>query len=193
MLRPLYDRLLKIAQSPRAEPALAAISFAEASFFPLMPDIMLAPMAAARPERWWRFALVCTVASVVGGLFGYAIGFFLMDTLGGWIAHAFGFADKIDELRAFYDHWGFWAIILKGFTPIPFKLVTILSGALHYNLPMFVLGAALTRGVRFTLVAWLAHRFGPAMAPIIEKRIGLVALGLVLLAGAGIAAATLLH
>ena len=132
MLRKLYNWVLKLAGGPQAEPALAIVSFAESSFFPIPPDVMLAPMAVARPERWVRYALVCTVASVLGGLAGYAIGYFLFETVGQAILGFFGYAGKEAALRAFYDQWGAAFILLKGLTPIPFKLVTILSGAMAF-------------------------------------------------------------
>lgn len=193
MLRRAYQKLLELAAGPRAEPALAIVSFAESSFFPLPPDIMLGPMATARPERWARYALVCTVASVVGGMFGYAIGFFLFETVGKWIISLFGYAGKEAELRAFYDQWGVWFIFLKGLTPIPFKLVTIISGAMQFSIPVFIAASILTRGIRFFAVAFLFKKFGPSLAPVIEKRIGMVTAGLAVVIVGGIAAATMLH
>lgn len=193
MLRRAYQKLLELAAGPRAEPALAIVSFAEASFFPLPPDIMLGPMATARPERWLRFALVCSVASLLGGLAGYAIGFFLYETVGQWLINLFGYGPKMEAMKAFYDKWGFWAIIGKGFTPIPFKLVTITSGVFHYPILPFILGVALTRTARFVLVAWLFQKFGPSLAPVIEKRIGMVSAGVVVLIVAGVAALALVH
>ena len=175
MLTGLRERMMSAARSPNAERALFAISFAESSFFPLPPDLMLGPMAAAAPERWLRYALTCTVASVLGGLLGYAIGMFLMEQIGRHILNFFGYSGERElELRAFYDQWGAWFIFLKGLTPIPFKLVTILSGALHFSLPIFVVACIITRGARFLAVAWIFQRFGPQIAPIMEKRMGLV-------------------
>lgn len=181
VLRGAYQQMLKLAAGPHAEAALAVVSFAESSFFPLPPDIMLAPMAMSRPERAWRYAAVCTAASVLGGLLGYAIGYLLFDSVGKAILSFFGYAGKEAELRAFYAEWGALAIFLKGLTPIPFKLVTILSGAMQYSLLMFVLACIVTRGFRFFLVAWLFRTYGPQMAPVIEKRIGMVMLGLAVL------------
>lgn len=167
--------MMSAARSPNAERALFAISFAESSFFPLPPDLMLGPMAAAEPRKWIRYAIICTVASVLGGLLGYAIGMFLMDQIGRHILNFFGYSgDREMELRAFYDQYGAWFIFLKGLTPIPYKLVTILSGALHFSLPIFILASAITRGLRFGLVAYVFQRFGPQIAPIMEKRMGLV-------------------
>lgn len=193
MLRRAYQKLLELAAGPRAEPALAVVSFAEASFFPLPPDIMLGPMATARPERWLRFAIVCSIASVIGGLAGYGIGYFLFETVGQWLINLFGYASKMDAMKAFYDKWGFWAIIGKGFTPIPFKLVTITSGVFHYPIVPFIIGAALTRTARFVLVAWLFQKFGPSLAPVIEKRIGIVSAVVLLAIIAGVAALAFLH
>jgi membrane protein YqaA with SNARE-associated domain len=175
MLTAMKDRMMSAARSPNAERALFAISFAESSFFPLPPDLMLGPMAAAEPSKWLRYALTCTVASVLGGLLGYAIGMFLMDQVGRHILNFFGYSgDREMELRAFYDQYGAWFIFLKGLTPIPFKLVTILSGALHFSLPIFIVACIITRGARFLLVAWVFQKFGPQIAPIMEKRLGLV-------------------
>jgi membrane protein YqaA with SNARE-associated domain len=175
MLAAMKDRMMSAARSPNAERALFVISFAESSFFPLPPDLMLGPMAAADPSKWLRYALTCTIASVLGGLLGYAIGMFLMDQVGRHILDFFGYSgDRELELRAFYDQWGAWFIFLKGLTPIPFKLVTILSGALHFSLPIFIVACIITRGARFLLVAWIFQKFGPAIAPIMEKRMGLV-------------------
>jgi membrane protein YqaA with SNARE-associated domain len=134
-------------------------------------------MAAAAPERWLRYAVICTIASVLGGLAGHAIGMVLMEQIGRHILNFFCYSgDREMELRAFYDQWGAWFIFLKGLTPIPYKLVTILSGALHFSLPIFIAASIITRGLRFTLVAWIFQRFGPQIAPIMEKRMGLVLL-----------------
>lgn len=193
MLRKLYRKLLDLAGGPNAEPALAAISFAESSFFPLPPDVMLGPMAVARPERWVRYALLCTLASVLGGLLGYAIGYFLFETVGRTIIGFFGYGGKETELRAFYDKWGVWFIFLKGLTPIPFKLVTIISGAMKFSVPVFIAAATLTRGLRFFAVAWVFQKYGPALAPVIERRIGAVSAGVAALIVGGLVAATMLH
>jgi membrane protein YqaA with SNARE-associated domain len=193
MLRGLYRKLLDLAGGPRAEPALAAISFAESSFFPLPPDLMLGPMAVARPERWARYALVCTIASVLGGLLGYAIGFFLFETVGKAIVSFFGYGGKETELRAFYDQWGVWFIFLKGLTPIPYKLVTIISGAMAFSIPVFIAASAVTRGIRFFAVAWVFKQYGPAIAPVIEKRIGVVSAAVAVLIVGGLLAARMMH
>jgi membrane protein YqaA with SNARE-associated domain len=194
MLTDLKDRTLALARSPNAERGLFAISFAESSFFPLPPDLLLGPMAAADPSKWARYALTCTIASVLGGLLGYAIGMFLMDTLGGAILGAFGYAgERRAALEAQYAEYGTWVILIKGLTPIPYKLVTIVSGALHFPLWNFVLASIVTRGARFFLVGWLFQKFGPAMGPVIEKRLGLVLLGVGLVIIAGFVAVSFLH
>jgi membrane protein YqaA with SNARE-associated domain len=193
MLASLKDRTLELAKSPNAERALFGLSFAESSFFPLPPDLLLGPMAAADPSKWARYALTCTIASVLGGLLGYAIGMFLFDTVGQAIIGFFGYGGKEVELRAFYDRWGAWVIFIKGLTPIPYKLVTIVSGAMHYSLPIFVVASILTRGLRFFLVAYLFQRFGPAIAPILEKRLGLALLAVAVVVVLGIVAARFLH
>ena len=193
MLRQAYRKLLDLAAGPRAEPALAVIAFAESSFFPIPPDVMLGPMATARPERWARYALVCTIASVLGALLGYAIGYFLFETVGHAILGFFGYGGKEEALRASYAQFGVWVIFLKGLTPIPFKLVTIISGAMRFSLPIFVAACVVTRGIRFFAVAWLFKKYGPALAPVIEKRVGLVTAGVAVLIVGGVVAATVLH
>ncbi len=193
MLTALKDRTLSLARSPNAERTLFAISFAESSFFPLPPDLLLGPMAAAEPSKWARYALTCTIASVLGGLLGYAIGMFLFDTIGQAIVSFFGYGGREQELRAFYDQWGAWFIFLKGLTPIPYKLVTIISGAMHFSLPVFILASILTRGLRFAIVAYVFQRFGPTIAPIMEKRLGLVLLGVAAVIVLVILAARFLH
>ncbi|MEZ5961288.1 MAG: YqaA family protein [Hyphomonadaceae bacterium] len=175
MLDGIKSKMMNAARSPNAERALFVVSFAESSFFPLPPDLMLGPMAAAEPKKWLRYAIVCTIASVLGGLLGYAIGMFLMDQIGRYILDFFGYSgDREQELRAFYDQYGAWFIFFKGLTPIPYKLVTIISGALHFSIPIFIAASLITRGLRFALVAWIFQKFGPQIAPVMEKRMGLV-------------------
>lgn len=193
MLSSLKDRTIELARSPNAERTLFAISFAESSFFPLPPDLLLGPMAAADPSKWLRYALTCTVASVLGGLLGYAIGMFLFETIGQAIIGFFGYGGREAELRAFYDKWGAWFIFLKGLTPIPYKLVTIISGAMAFSLPIFVAASILTRGLRFIIVAYIFQRFGPQIAPVLEKRLGLVLLGVAVFIVLAVIAARFIH
>lgn len=194
MLTGLKQRTIALARSAHAERALFAVSFAESSFFPIPPDLMLGPMAATEPAKWWRYALICTLASVLGGLLGYAIGMFLMDSVGGAILNFFGYAgEREQELRAFYDRWGAWFIFLKGLTPIPYKLVTILSGAMHFSLAIFVVASIITRGLRFFAVAWIFQRFGPQIAPVLEKRLGLVLVAVALVIVVALVALRFMH
>ena len=189
----LYNWVVGLAGSKQAEPALFAVSFAESSFFPIPPDVMLAPMCFARPERAWRYAIVCTIASVLGAMLGYAIGYLLFDTVGKSIIGFFGYGGKEAELRASYDQYGVWIIFLKGVTPIPFKLVTIVSGFMKFNLPIFLAACLVTRAVRFFLVAFLFKTFGPQLAPIIEKRVGLFLLLFVVVLVGGFIVASQIH
>jgi membrane protein YqaA with SNARE-associated domain len=194
MLQGLKDRTIALARSPHAERALFAVSFAESSFFPIPPDLMLGPMAAAEPSKWARYALLCTIASVLGGIAGYGIGMFLMDSLGEAILRVFGYAgERREALEAQYAQYGLWVILIKGLTPIPYKLVTIVSGAMHFSFPVFVAASVVTRGGRFFLWAWLWKRFGPALAPVIEKRLGLFLLLAALAIVAGFVAVQFLH
>jgi len=172
MLRRLYNWCVAAADKPYAIWLLGVVSFAESSFFPVPPDAMLIPMALAQPKKAWRFALVCSIASVAGGVLGYAIGALLYDSIGGWIIKLYGYGDKVEAFRASYAQYGAWIILLKGFTPIPYKLATITSGFAGYSLPLFILFSALTRGARFFLLAFLINRYGPQAREIIEKRLG---------------------
>jgi len=174
MLRRLYDWMMRLAAGPKALPALAAVSFAESSFFPIPPDAMLLPMVLARPERAWRIAMVATIASVLGGIAGYAIGYYLFQTVGRSIIEAYGYEEEFDAFRLTYAEWGLWIILIKGLTPIPYKLVTIASGAAAFNFPLFVLASILTRGARFFLVAGLLRWFGPPIREFVERRLTLV-------------------
>jgi membrane protein YqaA with SNARE-associated domain len=174
MFKKLYDWTLSLSASPRAPQALGAISFAESSFFPIPPDIMLVPMVMAKPEKAWHYATICTVASVLGGILGYAIGALLYDTLGAWLIQFYGYGDKMDGFRALYQQHGHWIILIKGFTPIPFKLITIASGLAGYDLVMFVLLSALTRAARFFFVAGIMNRFGGPLQRFIEENLTLV-------------------
>jgi len=174
MLRRLYQWVIDLSERPSATWALAGVSFAESSFFPVPPDIMLVPMCVARPERAWWYAFVCTIASVVGGLFGYAIGALLYESVGLFLIQLYGYGQKVDAFQQAYAHYGHWIILIKGLTPIPFKVVTITSGFAHYSLFWFIVLSLITRGARFFLVAGLLYWIGPPARTFIEKRLGLV-------------------
>src|SRR3569623_2069742 len=173
MLRRIYDWCIAAADKPYALWLMAAVSFAESSFFPVPPDIMLIPMALARPQRAWIYAGVCTVASVAGGVLGYAIGFLLYDSVGQWLIGLYGYGDKVEAFRESYAHYGAWIILLKGLPPIPYKIVTITSGFANYNLGLFIVFSIIARSARFFLLAFLLHRYGEQARHIIEKRLGL--------------------
>jgi membrane protein YqaA with SNARE-associated domain len=192
MLRRIYDWCIDAAHKPYALWIMGAVSFAESSFFPVPPDVMLIPMSLARPERAWFYALICTTTSVLGGVLGYAIGALLYDSLGHWLIEFYGLGDKVEAFRASYAQWGALIIIGKGLTPIPYKLVTITSGFAGYNLGLFVLCSIIARGGRFLLVAILLNRYGNTIRVQIEKRLGLwVALGAIVLVLGFIVAARL--
>lgn len=184
MLRKLYDWVFSLARHRHATRSLAVVSFAESSFFPIPPDVMLAPMVLAKPERAYFYAAVCTIASVLGGLLGYAIGYFL-EPLGLQILVWLGKADTFETSKALFQQHGAWVILIKGLTPIPFKLITISSGIFQFNLALFIALCVVTRGARFFLVAFVLKRWGPPMLAIVEKRLALfTVLFLVLLVGA---------
>ena len=185
MFDSLYPRLQALAQGPRAEGALAAVAFAESSFFPSPPDVLLAPMALAEPRRAWRYALIATVASVIGGMVGYAIGALLYDTLGQWLVNLYGYGAKMEALKQTYAQWGWLVILVKGATPIPYKLVTIVSGLLGYNFPLFVALSVVTRGVRFFMVAGALHWFGEPLRAAMERNFAAVLGGFAALVVAG--------
>jgi membrane protein YqaA with SNARE-associated domain len=175
MLRRLYDWTLSLAGRPSAPYALAAVSFAESSFFPVPPDVMLVPMMLARPDRAWTYALICTVSSVVGGVLGYLIGLFLYDSIGNWLFQVYGLTEGAETFRHSYAEYGHWVILLKGLTPIPYKLVTITSGFAGYSLFWFVVLSIVTRGARFFFIALLMTRFGPAIKSLIDRHFNLIA------------------
>ena len=174
MFRPLYDWTLRLAAHRHALPALAGVSFIESSVFPIPPDVMLIPMVLARPERAWLIALVCTVASVLGGLAGYAIGYFLYEAVGLPVLEFYGYAEKFAHFQASYNEWGWWIVFGAGLTPFPFKVITIASGVTGLNLFVFILAAVVSRGIRFFLVAALLWRFGPAIRDFIDRRFALL-------------------
>jgi membrane protein YqaA with SNARE-associated domain len=171
MLRRLYDWCIASADKPYAIWTLGIVSFAESSFFPVPPDAMLIPMSLAQPRKAYFFALVCTLTSVAGGVVGYAIGALLYDSVGGWIIKLYGYGDKVEAFRESYAAWGALIILVKGITPIPYKLVTISLGFAGYNLLLFIVLSAITRGARFFIEAWLLNRYGARAREIIEKRL----------------------
>jgi membrane protein YqaA with SNARE-associated domain len=184
MLRRLYDWCIRAAEKKYATWMIGGVSFAESSFFPIPPDVMLIPMSLARPDRAYYYAFLCTWTSVAGGIVGYLIGWLLYDSLGQWVIQLYGYGDKVEQFRAAYAEWGAWIILLKGLTPIPYKLVTITSGFAGYDFVWFVIFSMITRGGRFFVLAFLLHRYGAWAREIIEKRLGLwTAIGAAALVG----------
>ncbi len=192
MLRRLYDWCIAAAEKPYATWLMGIVSFVESSFFPVPPDAMLIPMSLARPDRAWFYATLCTVTSVAGGVLGYLIGATLYDSIGQWLINLYGLSGKVEAFRQAYAQWGTWIILIKGVTPIPYKLVTIASGFAGYSFLMFVLLSFVARGMRFYFVAFLLNRYGTQARAVLEERLEFwVSVAAVLLVG-GIAAAVYL-
>jgi membrane protein YqaA with SNARE-associated domain len=188
MFRSLYDWTLRLAHHRHAVRSMAAVSFAESSFFPIPPDVVLVPVVLANRDRAYWIATVCTVASVLGGILGYVIGAFLWESIGLWLAQLYHLEEKMEDLRGLYGEWGTAVILIKGLTPIPFKLVTIASGVFSFNFPLFVLLAAITRGFRFFLIAFLLKKFGEPVQEFIERRLNLIGFAVLIALIAGFAA-----
>jgi membrane protein YqaA with SNARE-associated domain len=181
---PLYDRVLGWAAHPKARWYLGGLSFAESSFFPIPPDVMLAPMALARPVDAWRLALLTTLTSVAGGVLGYMIGYFALDLIEPWLVSS-GHWEGYLRARSWFHTWGFWAVLAAGFSPIPYKLFTIAAGALAMFLPVFVLASIVGRGGRFFLVAGLIRWGGAPMETRLRRHVeflGWLFVGLLLIA-----------
>ncbi|WBV41679.1 YqaA family protein [Pseudoroseomonas cervicalis] len=174
MLHALYERILRLAAHRHAGGWLAAVSFAESSVFPIPPDAMLLPMCLARPERAWRYAAICTIASVLGGIAGYALGYFLFEAVAQPVLAAYGHAEALQSFRAWFDRWGAAVILIKGLTPIPYKVVTIAAGAAAFDPWVFLLASIVTRGARFFLLAALLRRYGAPVRGFVEKRLTLL-------------------
>ncbi len=173
MIRRLYDWMMRNATGKHAWRMLAVFTFAEASFFPIPTDIMLIPMALADRKRAWLLGAWCTLWSVLGGAAGYAIGAFLYESLGAWLIQLYHLGSDMAVFQAWYAQYGAWIILIKGFTPIPYKLVTITSGFAHFSFWTFMLMSVITRGGRFMLVAGLIRWKGEVARNFIEKRLEL--------------------
>jgi membrane protein YqaA with SNARE-associated domain len=172
MIRNLYDWTLALAAHPSAVWALALISFIEASFFPIPPDVMLIPMIIAAPQRAWTYAGVALISSVLGGICGYGIGMFAYEVIGQPILEALGKADAMAEFSQRFNDYGFWTVITAGVTPLPFKVITIMSGATAMPFGMFILAAITARAIRFFVVALLLYYFGAPIRTFIERWLG---------------------
>lgn len=186
MFQKLYDKALVWAKHRHAEKYLCVLSFAESSFFPIPPDVMLAPMALAQPNKAFRLALLTTLFSVLGGMLGYGIGFFMFDSISPWLQES-RYWDKYLVAESWFNDWGFWAVFIAGFSPIPYKVFTIAAGALNMLFIPFILASAVGRGARFFLVAMLIAAGGEKLESKLRQYmdlIGWVVVGLVVIGGA---------
>ncbi len=174
MIRRLYDWTMRLAARRHALWALAGVSFAESSFFPIPPDMLLIPIVLAQREHALRAATICTVTSVLGGFAGYAIGYFLYEVLGRAIVEAYAYQQGFEEFQHLFREWGGWIIMVKGLTPIPYKIVTITSGVAGLDLLTFGVASLVSRGVRFYAEAILLWYFGPPIRGFVERSLGLV-------------------
>ena len=187
---PLYDRVLAWSRHPHAERYLAALSFAESSFFPIPPDVMLAPMCLADPPRTWRFAAITTVMSVLGGIAGYAIGYLLFESIEPWLRTSH-YWDAYLQSREWFDTYGVWVVFVAGFSPIPYKIFTIAAGVAALNPVPFLIASIVGRGSRFFLVAGLIRAGGPRMEESLRKHVERVGWGVVVIVGLLVAWLTL--
>lgn len=174
MIKRLYDWMMGLAGDRRAPHALFWVSFAESSFFPIPPDVMLIPMILKDRRNAWKYAVLATVASVLGGILGYAIGYFLLESVGKPVINFYGLSQKFDQAAAWFREWGVPILIVKGMTPIPYKLLTITAGAVHMALLPFMAASIVARAMRFFLVAGLLYWFGEPIRDFIERRLTLV-------------------
>ncbi|MEZ5817853.1 MAG: YqaA family protein [Hyphomicrobiaceae bacterium] len=174
MMRGAYDWMMRMAGHQRAKAALFAVSFAESSFFPIPPDVMLIPMVLADRAKAWYYASLCTFASVVGGIAGYAIGYLLFEYVGQPILAFYGQAGRFDEVARWFNEWGAMILIAKGWTPFPYKVLTILAGATHMSFVSFIAASVVARAMRFYLVAGLLYFFGDPIREFVERRLTLI-------------------
>lgn len=174
MLRRLYDWTMSLAAGRQAGKALAGVAFVESSFFPIPPDVLLVPMVLADRSKAWRYATIATIASVLGGLLGYAIGAFLFEQVALPILEFYGSMDKFEEFQVMFNEWGAWIVFIAGVTPFPYKVITIASGVTGLSLPVFIIASIAARALRFFIVAGLLYWIGPPIREFIERRLGLV-------------------
>ena len=188
MLRRLYDKTMELARHRHATGWLAVVSFVESSVFPIPPDVVLIPMVLADRRKAWRIATVCLIASVLGGILGYAIGYFLYTELGQPLVEFYGYGDKFARFQESYNEYGAWIVAFFGLTPFPYKVITIASGVTALNPVTFIAASVISRGARFFIVAALLWRFGPPIRDFIEKYLGtLTVIFFVLLFGSFVA------
>lgn len=185
LFSPLYEKTMKLARHERAPYFLGGLSFAESSFFPVPPDVMLAPMSLGRPDKAWWFALITTLASVAGGVAGYLIGLLAFDLIEP-LLRDLGYWARYEKAQAWFETWGFWAVFVAGFSPIPYKVFTIAAGVIAMSLPVFVFASLIGRGSRFFLVAGLMAWGGERMESKLHKYIDWIGWATVILLVAGI-------
>ena len=185
IVRRLYDWVLHWAHTPYGAPALFLISFCESSFFPIPPDPLLLAMGISRPRRAIWYGVLCTIASVLGGLLGYAIGVYLYDAIGVPILEAYGLVEKFEELKGDFTQAGFIAVLIAALTPVPYKVFTIASGGAALSLPIFISASLLGRGLRFITEAWLVGRFGEPIRGFIDRWFTWLAWGFIVLGVGG--------
>ena len=192
MFRRLYDRTIALSEHPHAMRWLAVVSFVESSVFPIPPDVMLVPMVIAQRAKAWLIATVCTVASVLGGMAGYALGFFAFAAVGQPILEFYGYAEQFERFTGEFNDYGAWIVFIFGVTPFPYKVITIASGVTQLDVLTFTVASVAARGIRFYLEAALLWYFGPPIRAFIEKRLEWVVMGVVILTLAGFIAVTYL-
>ena len=186
MLKKGYDWVLGWAHRPGGAWALFTIAFCESSFFPIPPDVLLIALAVGAPQRAWKFALICSLGSLLGGCLGYFIGWQFMEVVGNGIIAFYGLTDKVDHIASLYHTWDAWAVSIAGFTPLPYKLFTISAGAFGVSFPVFFISSAVSRSLRFFLVGGLIALFGPGIRQFIERYFNLVATAFTILLVVGI-------
>lgn len=185
MLRRLYDWVLHWAQTPYGAWALFILAFSESSFFPIPPDILLIALAVSIPKKSFKYALICSTGSVLGGCFGYLIGLQFMTSIGNRIVDFYGLTSKVAYIEALYNHYDAWAVAVAGFTPIPYKVFTISAGAFKINFSVFVIASLISRSARFFLIGGLIFIFGPQIQKFIDQYFNLLATAFTILLVAG--------
>lgn len=184
LIHKTYDTMLSLSAKDHAMLFLFLVAFAESSFFPIPPDVMIIPMVLATPQKAWRIAGLATFASVIGGYFGYIIGSCFFDLIAKPLLEMYNALDQFKEFENYYHLYGAWIVFGAGITPFPYKIITIASGVVHLDLFIFTIASILARGIRFFLVAWLLKKYGAPMKVFIEKNLGwLSVLFLILLIG----------
>ncbi|MEA3470441.1 MAG: YqaA family protein [Thermodesulfobacteriota bacterium] len=181
MLRKLYDWVLHWAETPYGTWALFLLALAESSFFPIPPDVLLIALAISIPAKAFRYALVCTVGSLIGGVIGYMIGYQFMELIGLQILEFYGLMAKFNTVGDLYNKYNALAVGIAGFTPIPYKVFTISAGAFGINFPIFIIASALSRAARFFIVGWLIYKFGPGIRAFIDRYFNILAVVFVIL------------